>query len=1134
MLWYADSGANVHICRNKHLISDFRLHYTSILVAGKARSTVLGRGTVHLRCPLEDGSSGATLSLPVYYLPDSPANLLSLSVLAAQKIYWNNKDFQLRQDQDILAYTPLQNNGLYAMQLMPDQMTALSAASITPLSVWHRRLGHLAYGSLRTYLNRLNYEFVDDCTDNHCEACKLVKARKKPNRGGTTKHPEAPFETIHTDLVPITVEGFQKERYYVTITDGYTRWMEVYTVKRKSEWLRCLEEYASWVSTHFGRAIKIIRTDYGSELRGKEADAWFLEHGIQFEPAPVDAQDVNGVAEAHQRTLTIMIKTALLAAGIPDFLWPDVALAMVYIKNRRPTSYLNGLSPFESLHRGAPKMSNLYPLGVTVYVVKDSKYKDHLTPNADKGILIGYDGDTIYRVWIPEAKEIRRVKDLDFYDHPANPKTSTDFGEGEFLVTEPAEAAEAQPEDAEAPIVVSEQGGNDVQRPTAPTSYTTPSITPSITTETQSKKARRRAQSHRQGGPQPIPKEHVTMRSGRKTSRPVMDPKTYATIHSASPAVFNAAMTDLLANWDFDEEDLISLMSVVTQQPPESTSSLPALPDPYVDAVNPLALFAGYIESVGAANLEDFIAMISLDEEAPHTFTQAQRHAYATQWMEAASEEVRALIKNNTWSLVDQPPDGRKALDGRWVFTVKRDAQGNIARFKARWVVKGFMQQYGVDFEQTFASVVKPMAFRVLFAIAAFLDLEIEQMDVKTAFLNGDIDAEVYVRYPEGFGETRICKLNKALYGLKQSPRLWYERLSRFLLVKLGLKHLEADHSIFVTPQGFKGPIITTWVDDIKIIAPDMYIVNRVKEELTAAFEMVDLGPISFYLGMTIARDRKLRQLQLLQKAYIKRVAIKFGMSDAKPTNTPMDESFDPIPNAKQATEKEIKDYQGIVGSVMFAMIGTRPDIANAVSIVSRFAQNPGQDHIKAARRIVAYLNTTCERGIVYGAAKDASTELRGYCDANWGGDRSTRKSTGSYLFMLNGGPVSWMSKLQPTVATSTCVAEYMAISFATKEATWLRLLLFGIMQEHPPQYARLLINTDSQSAKALAENPVHHDRTKHVDIVYHYIRDEIKSGRIRLEYIATDTMPADGLTKPLASIKFHRFIQMLGMRSNA
>ena len=456
-------------------------------------------------------------------------------------------------------------------------------------------------------------------------------------------------------------------------------------------------------------------------------------------------------------------------------------------------------------------------------------------------------------------------------------------------------------------------------------------------------------------------------------------------------------------------------------------------------------------------------------------------------------------------------------------------------------MVKGYLQQYGVDFEQTYASVVKPMAFRLLFAIAAHHDLDIEQLDVVTAFLYGVIDQLIYVQMPKGYEKAgMICKLNKALYGLKQSPRLWYERLSEFLLTKLGLSKLHAYHSIFSSSAGIRGPIVTSFVDDLNIIGPKgSPMISEVKKQLNIAFKLVDMGPISHYLGLKVERNRDNRTIKLSQSTYIEKVLEKFHMQNAKSTTTPMKEGSQ-FRNESQASESDIKQYQAIVGSIMFAMIETRPDIAYATSVVSRHAKNPGKSHMEATKQILRYLSATRDRGITFGGG---NLSIQGYSDSDWAGDKEDRKSTSGYVFMLNNGPISWASKRQKTVALSSTDAEYMALTLAAKETIWIRLLMteLGLMQDDATPTVNVLeregaiaLKGDNQSAIALANNPVLHSRTKHIDIQHHFIRNEVTEGRIDLTYVSSEHMVADGLTKPLAPVKFFSFIRQVHMNSSS
>lgn len=349
----------------------------------------------------------------------------------------------------------------------------------------------------------------------------------------------------------------------------------------------------------------------------------------------------------------------------------------------------------------------------------------------------------------------------------------------------------------------------------------------------------------------------------------------------------------------------------------------------------------------------------------------------------------------------------------------------------------------------------------------------------------------------------------------------------------------------FVTDQEVHGPMISIWVDDLNLFTPrGSPWMQKMKDMLAAGFKMVDMGPISYYLGLKVERDRTKNTIKLSQPVYIEKMLHRFNLSNAKTSSVPMKETSILAPNAKEATPKEIKDFQAIVGSIMFAILETRPDIAFATSTVSRYAQNPGKQHIEAAKTILQYLSGTRDKGLTYGGGSldvvghsgqvnENPLGIVGYSDADWAGDRNDRKLTSGFVFLMNNGPISWCSKKQTSVALSSTEAEYMAMTLAAKEATWLRLLLteLGLLKEDN-QHAKILLRGDNQSAIALASNPVLHQRTKHIDIQHHYIRDEVEAKRIEICYVPTGEMVADGLTKSLHSVKFHCFVKQLGMAS--
>jgi hypothetical protein len=528
------------------------------------------------------------------------------------------------------------------------------------------------------------------------------------------------------------------------------------------------------------------------------------------------------------------------------------------------------------------------------------------------------------------------------------------------------------------------------------------------------------------------------------------------------------------------------------------------------------------------------MAAVSMDD--PVSVTDALSRADARQWERAMRDEYESIMKNHTWDLVTLPP-GRKTVSCKWVFKTKCNAQGQVERYKARLVARGFTQVHGVDYNETFAPVSKMASIRTLLAIAAVEDLEVHQMDVKTAFLHGDLEEEVYMDQPEHFVDPQqpqlVCKLRKALYGLKQSSRAWYQRIDTHLL-QLGFARSNADHSVYIIGTDTSKVIITLYVDDLLLFAKLTTRLMDIKHALANEFDMKDLGEVHYLLGIQVIRDRAQRKIWLSQERYIRDMLKRFGMNNARPVATPMD------PNTKLTKDESnaiaIMDddmraipYASAVGSLMHAMVGTRPDLAYAVSIASRYMAKPQLHHWTAVKRIMRYLCGTAHFAITYGGDVN-QWELLGYCDADFAGCPDTYKSTSGYTFTIAGGAVSWSSKRQTVVATSTTEAEYMATAYAANEAVWLRTFLHdsGYTREH----ATRLLN-DNQGCIALAKNPEFHARTKHIGVKYHKIRELVETRQIQVEYCPTNEMIADALTKGLTADKHGRFVSLLGLTAS-
>jgi hypothetical protein len=528
------------------------------------------------------------------------------------------------------------------------------------------------------------------------------------------------------------------------------------------------------------------------------------------------------------------------------------------------------------------------------------------------------------------------------------------------------------------------------------------------------------------------------------------------------------------------------------------------------------------------------VASLLTEPYEPRSYGEARNSGNWSEWKLAIDDEVKSLRLNRTWILKKRSElNGKKVLRGKWVFKIKRGPDGLIQKYKARWVVRGFEQEQGSDYTDTFASVVKPMSYKAIFAIAAARDYEIHQMDVKTAFLYGDVQEEIYVEQPTGYEEpsaegddpvVTVCKLVKALYGLKQSLRIWYYTLTTFL-ESLGFTPLDSDLSVYIKDD----TIIATYVDDLLIVSQKISDVVAVKTALSKKFSMTDLGECSYYLGMTIRRDRANRLIYLGQRAYVEKVLKDHDLwSSVKIAAVPMNSGTKLVPAASgyQASDTLRTRYQRAIGSLMYAMIGTRPDIAFAVSVVSRFASNPDNTHWLAVQQIFRYLRGTIDHKLVYSGNL---SPLVGYTDSDWAGDTDTRRSTSGYIFNLGSGAITWSSKRQPTISLSTCEAEYIGQTQATKEAVWLRKLLRELGRE---QLQATVIFGDNQGAIALAKNPQFHGRSKHIDTQWHYVREKVADDTVELQWTETSKQVADGLTKPLNKELFTRFRRALGIEA--
>jgi hypothetical protein len=458
-------------------------------------------------------------------------------------------------------------------------------------------------------------------------------------------------------------------------------------------------------------------------------------------------------------------------------------------------------------------------------------------------------------------------------------------------------------------------------------------------------------------------------------------------------------------------------------------------------------------------------------------------------------------------------PDGKNIIRVKWIFKTKRNELNEIVRFKVRLVAKGFTQEEGRDYFDVYALVAKITTIRVVLALAAKDDLELDSMDVKTAFLQAGVEEEIYVYPPKGHeergpdGKAKVWRLKKSLYGLKQAPRNWNKEINAWFL-DYGFKASAVDPCLNVR-HGPNGSILIVilYVDDLIIAGSSRAEVDQFKKDIAKRFDMSDLGALKFFLGMEICRDRIKRTLDVKQTAYVDRVLERYGMDKCKPVASPAEGVVPKISTDEGGPDKH---YMSAVGSIIYATM-TRPDLSFTVCALGRHFQATGPQHWAALKRALRYMKGTREKGLRYGGVEDDGLKI--FADADWAGNPDNRRSTTGCVVMLNGGPVSYTSKEQPTVALSSTEAEYMSACAATQEAIYLRVLLKDLGYE---QNGPTTIMEDNQGCIAMTENPIIHKRSKHIDIKYHFTRERVEMGEVRLEYVATEHQLADMMTKAL------------------
>ena len=861
-------------------------------------------------------------------------------------------------------------------------------------------------------------------------------------------------------------------------------------------------------------------TDNGTEYKNKAFKKFCISKEIAREFTVLETPEQNGVAERFNRTVVEAARCLLIDSKLPKNYWVRAVDTACYARNL-VVKDKNTKSAFEKFFGRKPRSDHLKVFGCVAYSKnRDASKKSKFDPKATKCLFIGYsDNTTAYLLQNIKTRQIFTSRNVRFNENniPGFHNETEDI-EDSLLYLDLDEVREELQDTSNSSELSSEVELTETESVQESENNTETEVDQEIKEEKPSPSVKPKSKINVQFNPNvavknierkpskiPVPVKNSQQKKVKPPSRLQMIGKLgQIAIPSGDQKTFQL--------WsEYDEMKRLRKEAAQDRELKRSDRS----------RAPPERFGKSYSHAVQSTLTKNFIE--------PENFENAINSEQKDKWLEAMKTEIESLNETQTWDLVPKEK-GQNIIPGRWVYKTKHDSNGNIDKFKARYVAKGFKQIEGIEYSDTFAPTSKPETFKILLALSAIENFFLKQMDVKSAYLHPKIDEEVYLEQPKGFekldsnGNKLVCKLKKSIYGLKQAAKNWYQELSNFL-IQQGFEKSKLDYCLFLKNKEDEKLYVLTWVDDLVIAGNSQTEIDKLKSSLESKFKMNDRGDLEWFLGMRILKTEK--GITLDQEKYTQNILEQFNMQDCKPSKTPAENNLKLEVAQEDSARVDSHEFRSLVGSLLYLAKQTRPDIMWITNVLSRFMNDPTVEHFNAGKRVLRYLQHTKSLRLFFPSTSNST--LVGETDADWSGDVNDRRSTTGYYFKLgdSGGSVSWQVKKQPTVSLSSCEAEYKGLAAAVQEAIFLRGLLRELRYE---QFEPTTIGEDNQSCIKLATNPVLHKRSKHIDTKYHFIRERVDDNSIKLIYTPTDEMAADLLTKalPQQKVEQHRE-QLLG-----
>ncbi|KAH9409194.1 hypothetical protein TYRP_023714, partial [Tyrophagus putrescentiae] len=1094
-----DSGSSDHHIVDLKKFDCFSRQVESVTVANGAESQVLGTGDARLCTP-----QGVVPLKEAKLTPGFGVNLISVRQLTkvGYTVIFNEKMARVCLNGNVVLTAPVAN-GLYVFN-ESSNVAMMCKSSAEEL---HARFGHPGQTKTRE-LKKMFPEWSFEPVEN-CDTCIVANQRQQTYKS-TNNNCYEPLEVIHMDICDSKGRGFDGSYYYLLVSDEATKFTWTFALKNKTSdiVLKTFTEMQVKIERLLDRKVKKVRTDNGREFLGV-FDDYLKRQGIvhQF-TSPYNHQQ-NGNAERAIQTISAKIRSLLVGSCMPERYWPLAMRTATFLHNVLPHSALKGSTPSRTMFPNGldyiQRGGKLHTFGCLAYrwihqerrnIQRSSKF----APNSERLVFAGYDASDNYLMVLldPKTDRIYRERNVKIVDKILPFCEKAKNGPCQCPVKErtepPASVDHEVTINLQMPMHENENAAIESEEQlSAKTAVKTICDSTEMTTENNQTSV-----SHFSEQEQSLPPTIETSDSslGRRANEEIPELET-----EDSDEVMNNEETTVEEEATSQrEESEKDGLSESDDEPDDSWITEKQEAKSQKDAYN----LRDRSKLKPPNRLTYLIQGPSGEVKEPNSHHEAMSSEWKDYWIEAENEELKSLCSNGTFDVVDERP-GMKVISTKWVFKVKRNPNGTVDRFKARCVARGFEQREGIDYTETFAATAGATTIRTFLTVSKMQGMKIHQIDIKTAFLNGEVDEEIYVCPPPPFySQGKVWKLKKALYGLKQAPRCWAAKLGEILSC-MDFYPVKSEPCVFVRNVSGELCYLLTYVDDILISAVNEETIKKVKEVLSAKLDVHDLGGIRTFLSIDC--DDQNLCIRLNQKRYIERLTKDFSLENSAPTDRlPL---IDTQLKAEGQKRTDVP-YRELVGALNYIANWTRPDISAVVSYLSRAFHEPTSTHWEYAKQVLKYLNTTKDKDLRLGKL-DEST-LIAFSDANHAppGD-NCRKSQSGGVLRLAGSTVGWFSRKQKTTSKSTTASEYVALSAVVDEVLWLQQLLneLNLSIDFPTT-----IYEDCQPAIAVARNRKCPNESKHIDVKYHSVKDYQAKGYINVMYINTANQLADDLTK--------------------